>query len=424
MNKNIVTIKYYEQQIRVELPANYTSFVKCLSTMLSIPKDCIDNFSIFYYDSPNYEKHNIKNSEAYDLFLNSVKEKKTDKINIELLNDNDNDNENNKNNIDKKKDEDDLFNNPYKESFYEDNKINEEEDMKQNSGNILNNIENENDYEAIEFSFLEEKKQSKDKNENQLNMNNNNNNINENNNKENIKINNPNINVNYNINSYYGQNKLVDNQIRGAPVSMNFNIKCNFCQKNQMVTVFYCKNCSIFFCTDCENKIGKNHHHCYYKIRNKEQFEEICKIHNNNNNKIKNVYGNYNNNNNINNNNSINSETIETKLNEFFSEGTKIIENTFNSVVKLFNTSNNQNNAQFINNNNINSRNNNIIMNNNNNNNLVNNRNDNNIKILVNKAKSQYNLGQIDDKEIEKALIVCKGNIDKAVALLLSNHNL
>ena len=418
MNKNIVTIKYYEQQIRVELPTNYTNFVNCLSTMLSIPKDFIDNFSIFYYDSPNYGKHIIKNSEAYDSFLNAVKEKKVDKINIELSNDN----ENNINNIDKKKEEDDLFNNPYKESFYEvDNKINEEEDMKQNSDIILNNIEKENDYEAIEFSFLEEKKSSKDKNENELNINNNN--INENNNKGNIKINNPNINVNYNTNSYYGQNKLVDNQIRGAPVSMNFNIKCNFCQKNQMVTVFYCKNCSIFFCTDCEKKIGKNHQHCYYKIRNKEQFEEICKIHNNNNNKIKNVYGNYNNN--INNNNSINSETIETKLNEFFSEGTKLIENTFNSVVNLFSTSNNQNNPQFNNNNNINNRNNNYAMNNNNNNNnLVNNRNDNNIKILVNKAKSQYNLGQIDDKEIEKALIVCKGNIDKAVALLLSSHSL
>jgi hypothetical protein len=150
--------------------------------MLSIPKDCIDNFSIFYYDSPNYGKHIINNSEAYDSFLNVVKEKKVDQINIELLNDN----ENNINNIDKKKDEDDLFNNPYKESFYEeDNKINEEDDKKQNSGNILNNIENENDYEAIEFSFLEEKKSSKDKNENQLNINNN---INEN--KNNIKINN------------------------------------------------------------------------------------------------------------------------------------------------------------------------------------------------------------------------------------------
>ena len=417
MNKNIVTIKYYEQQIRVELPPNYVNFVKCLSTMLSIPKDCLDNFSIFYYNSPNDGKHIIKNSEAYKSFLNAVKEKKADKINIELSNENEN-------NIDQKKDEDDLYNNPYKESFYEvDNKINEEEDMKQISGNILNNIENEKDYEAIEFSFLEEKKSSKDKNENQININNN---INENKNKENININNPNNNVNYNINSYYGQNKLVDNQIRGAPVSMNLNIKCNFCQKNQMVTVFYCKNCSIFFCTDCEKKIGKNHQHCYYKIRNKEQFEEICKIHNSNNNKIKNVYGNYNNNNNnINNNNSNNTDTIETKLNEFFSEGTKIIENTFNSVVKLFNASDEQNSPHYNNNNNINNRNNNYAMNNNNkNNNLVNNRNDNNIKILVNKAKSQYNLGQIDDKEIEKALIICKGNIDKAVALLLSSHSL
>ena len=138
MDKNIVTIKYYEQQIRVELPPYYSNFVNCLSTMLSIQKDCIDNFSIFYNDSSNNEKHIIKNTETYDLFLKAVREKRTDKINIELSNEL-------KKNWEEKKDEDDLLNNPYKESFYEDNKINEEEDMKQNSGNILNNIEKDND---------------------------------------------------------------------------------------------------------------------------------------------------------------------------------------------------------------------------------------------------------------------------------------
>ena len=45
------------------------------------------------------------------------------------------------------------------------------------------------------------------------------------------------------------------------------------------------------------------------------------------------------------------------------------------------------------------------------------------MQLLVEKAKSQYNLDQIDDEEIERALIICKGNIDRAVALLLSNHN-
>ena len=460
----IVTIKYYEENIRVELPTNYVEFINCLSNMLQIEKEMIKTFKIYYNNSSDNKQYFIENSINYILFLNSVKNNNTDIIYVELsdnkenkieINNNNNQNININLNLNKQqqkneeKDEDDNLINPYKESFIPENKkLSDELIIKHNSnnsGNILNNIDDNND--SIEFSFLDEKKLSKEN----INYNNNiniNNNRNENkinninhNNIYNINNNNMNNNIiNKNINSYYGQNKLVDNQIRGAPISVNFNIECNFCNNNKIIgVIFYCKNCSKFFCSKCEEKISTIHPHCYYKIRNKEQFEEICKIHNNNNNKLKNPYDTYNNNfknNNFNNNNRNNNiSSNENTFTDLLSESSKFIgntiNNTFNSVINFFNLNNNQNqnnsnnNRNNINNiNSINNRSNNINNQNNNRNNSINNNgNNNSMQLLVEKAKSQYNLDQIDDEEIERALIICKGNIDRAVALLLSNHN-
>ena len=396
MEKFIAKIKYYEQEIVVELPMNYIEFTNCLSTMLQIPKEVINKFKIYYINSSDNKEYIIDNSVNYIIFLKNVRNRNTELINIELLNnmDEQKENRNNQNNIiikNDKKDEDgdDLLVNPYKESYCAD------EDIKQkNSRNI------ENDFESLEFSFLEEEKDN-NKNENKININNN---INNNRNINNINDEKNNI-INKNINSYYGQNKLVDNQIRGVPKSENFNIECNYCNKNKMNgVVFYCKNCAIFFCSNCEKNIGIKHPHCYYKIRNKEQFHEISDMHNN---QLRNPYDN-----NINNNNSNNNEN-ENPFKEILTEGSKIIENirntTYNSVIKFFNINDNSNNnnQNFKRNNNLN------IQNNMGNNNFI--------KSLVEKAKSQSSLNNINDDEIERALIISKGNIDKAVELIYSN---
>ena len=434
MEKCIATIKYYVQEIRVELPMNYTEFTNCLSTMLQIPKEVINKFKIYYINSSDNKEYIIDNSLKYIIFLKNVRNRNTGIINIELINNideqkekNNNQNENNQNIIKIKKEEkdeggDDLLINPYKQSYSRD------EDIKQkNSGNASNNIEK--DFESLEFSILEEEKDN-NKNENKININDNinNNNI-KNRNIDNINPysqpapevgrerddKNNNI-INKNINSYYGQNKLVDNQIRGVPIPVNFDIECNYCKNNKIIgKVFYCKNCSIFFCSNCEEDIGIKHPHCYYKIRNKEQYQEISKMHNNHNNKLRNPYDNNNNNNNY---NSIIVENINP-FKEIVSEGSKIIENikstTYNSVIKFFNINNNANNNNSNNNINQNTQKNNNL---NNQNNVGNN---NFIKSLVEKAKSQYNLNNINDDEIERALIIAKGNIDKAVELIFSN---
>ena len=409
--KLIVKLKYYEQEIRVELPMNYTDFTNCLNTMLQMPKEAINKFKIYYINSSDNKEYIIDNSVNYIIFLKNVRNRNTEIIIIELKNymDNQIEKNNNQNNIiikKEEKDEDgDLLINPYKESYCADENI-----IKKNSDNASNNIEN--DFESLEFSFLEEQKDY-NKNENKININNDiNNNINMNRNIKNINNQNNN-NINKNINSYYGQNKLVDNQIRGVPISINCNIECNYCKNKKMIgIVFYCKNCAIFFCFNCEKNIGIKHPHSYYKIRNKEQFQEICKMHNKHNNKLRNPYDN--------NTNNYNNNEIENPFKEILSEGSKIIENikstTYNSVIKFFNINNNNNSNNSNNNINQNS------LKNNNLNNQNNIGNQNYIKKLVEKAKSQYILNNINDDEIERALIISKGNIDKAVELLYSNR--
>ena len=388
MEKLIAEIKYYDQIITVELPIDYNKFINCLSEMLQIPEEMIENFKIFYIDI-NCKVFVIKNSEDYSNFLYSVKYKKTKILNIELIDNIEEKKKFQNQNIilQKKEDKENTnkvrLNNPYKEYIFEEDTKLIGDNTKQDSRSILNNIKNN---ENIEFSFLDEEKLNKEKKEK--------------NNGRNLifkyKNNNNNI-INKNINSYYGQNKLVDNQIRGAPIQINFNIECYYCKNKKMNGIaFYCKNCSFFFCYNCEEEIGKNHQHCYYKVRNIEQFREISNIHNNNlNNQIKNPYD-------ININSISNNNSVENKLTDILSEGSKIIEsklhNTYDSIINFFNLNNNNTNIKIINRQNF-KRNNNIQ-----------NNNINDIKTIIEQAKSQYNLEQIGDDEIERALII-KGKI-------------
>ena len=86
MEKFIAKIKYYEQEIRVELPMNYTEFTNCLSTMLQIPKEMINKFKIYYINSSDNKEYIIDNSVNYIIFLKNVRNRNTEIINIELIN--------------------------------------------------------------------------------------------------------------------------------------------------------------------------------------------------------------------------------------------------------------------------------------------------------------------------------------------------
>ena len=63
------------------------------------------------------------------------------------------------------------------------------------------------------------------------------------------------------------------------PPLTNFPSYCNICQKFPIVKVMYfCIDCQLYLCEDCEKNLGYNHRHCYYKIRNKEQYQEMLKM--------------------------------------------------------------------------------------------------------------------------------------------------
>ena len=61
--------------------------------------------------------------------------------------------------------------------------------------------------------------------------------------------------------------------------TIRFSSYCNICDQFPIInTMYYCPNCDLNLCEKCEKNIGYNHRHCYYKIKNQEQYEEILNI--------------------------------------------------------------------------------------------------------------------------------------------------
>ena len=112
-------------------------------------------------------------------------------------------------------------------------------------------------------------------------------------------------------------------------------------------------------------------------------------------------------------------------MKKIVNEGSKIIENIGNTFINLFNKIGNDNDINK--NNNVNSKelNNPYIINNN-----MEEDEDKNmkvpdekeLKVLIKKAKILYNLSNFNDIDIESALVEKKGNIEKAVVMLLKNE--
>jgi len=407
-----VTIKSYDQEVYVELPLNYDVFIQSISNMIQIDKKLIGTFQFSYQNFEDLKIYIIKNSDDYLLFLKTCSEKNADCLNVQLADEEKNNNPKNNNineeikeisanknsnkekeEIKKEKDEKEenikmKFNN-----IQMNNNIN---NNKKNSDNILNN--NEDDLGALEYSMLSEIE-----------------NIN-NNKKKNDNINN---NINNNIISQNINNNIIsNNQINFQASNIKFNLKCDVCMKEKLFDiVYYCKDCDIFFCDACEVEIGKVHKHCYYKIRNKNQYYEIKSKTDSIQKKIGNV------NQALNNSLINNGQIIENSVKGIFSEGSKFLGNIGNSIKNFFGSNENDNNK---NNNNPNELNNPYEIKNDmgriNNGGTI--PNDNQLKILVAQAKANYNLNDISDIDIERALVQHRGNIDEAVSMLLLNNNL
>ena len=397
-----ITLKYYNDEKIVELPLKYDDFIKNICSMLIIQIEFVKTFHFYYQNTADLKVYFIKNESDYKLFLKTCSEKNAKVLNIKLSDDNtnniiikDNNNEDSKEDIK----EISINNNiNYKESFIEEEKEEKEEKInlidnninhinisKKNSENIFNNIDD--DLEAIEFSMISENKN--------ININKNENNIN-------------NININ--------NNNPINNKIIMPVNNDKLNIFCNVCKHNKIIdVVYYCKDCNLFFCETCEIDLGRIHQHCYYKIKNKRQYDEMIKNPDNVN--IVNQKGNFIQN--LNRSNANKGAIIQNSVKEIISEGSKILGNLKTSITNFFNPNeiDDSNNPNEINNPyEINKYNPKVD-------NEVNANNENKYKLLVAQAKSKYNLTDITDDEIEKALIQHKGNIDDAVAMLLLKND-
>ena len=415
-----VTIKMYSDEKFVELPLDYNIFIKSILSMLGIEENLLETFQLSYQNSSDLKVYFIKNEDDYNLFLKTCSENNTKILNVNLAIEDEKQNENNKANKDKLEIKEISSNKNYHESLIEEEKEEKEENdnnikiysnqnnlkIKKDSGNILNNIEED---EGInEFSLLGESNNMIE--QNIINNNNNNKKIN-NRNYQKIIIKNNDKNEIINNEAH--------NEIKVSSSLVKFNMKCNICKQTKgLDIVYYCKDCQIFFCDTCEADLGKIHKHCYYKIRNNKQYTEI-------NNKIQQSGIRFDNfNKDLNKSIINNGNFIENSVKGIISEGSKIFGNIGNSIKNFFNSNDNDNNQ----NNNPNELNNPYAMGNNNlnqnQNNYRNIPNDNQLKILVAQAKSKYNLSEISDIDIERALVQHNGNIDDAVSMLLMNKDL
>ena len=415
-----VTIKFYAQEIFVTLPLDYDKFLNSLIGMLQIEQSQINNFKIFYLNFSDQKNYIIHDHDSYAEFLDSCSKNFAKVINIELSNDDENNYEDNNKN--KGNNSDEIMN----EIEISSKRIYKNSDEEEELNNNINNINNKNneeiilnnkdeDNEAIEFSYLSESKNINQE-ENNININN---------------INKKNKDRKKNFNNLFGENNYINNKINSSPfqdilqknkIAESFDLTCSLCKQQKFSDIiYYCKDCKIFFCKDCEKNEGKIHKHCYYKIRNKDQYNEINDV-----NSIGNKLGNINNN--LNKSIINNGIILEKSVKEIITQGSKIIGN-IGTNLKNFIFNENDNNS-----NNNNKNNNEIDSNELNNPYKINNieeqnynldiSDENQLKQLVEEAKNSFNLSSFSDLEIEKALIENNGNIDKAASMLISNFNL
>ena len=403
-----VTIKYYADEILVTLPIDFNVFIKNICNMLSIPEEKKENFQFSYQNESDLKIYFIKSADDYNLLLKSCQEKKTKILNIQLSEDfndekdeikhKDNKNEikeisenknNNKHIIEEEKE---IKNDANINNINNIIQINNDIKIKNNSENIPINIDE--NLEAMEFSYLNAENNIIEENKKN------------NNNQNNIK----NKQIKNNI-----KNNQLNNQNDPSELNKNFHINCSICKQDKFTDiVYYCSDCKLFFCDTCEIDIGKIHQHCYYKLRNKKQYNELIDSLNSFGNKIQNL-----------NKNIINTgNTIENSVKGLFSEGSKFIGNIGNTIINFFNP--NENDVNQNNNNDIGSNELNNPYEAKNEQNQENNKynpDEINLKSLVMQAKSLYNLSKFNDTDIEKALIQHKGNIEEAVSMLLLDNN-
>lgn len=163
------------------------------------------------------------------------------------------------------------------------------------------------------------------------------------------------LNINKILNESFEENKNEENNINNnkdnkdklnimfnndivksvLPPMASFPSYCNICQKFPIVKVMYfCIDCQLFLCEDCEKNLGYNHRHSYYKIRNKQQYQEILNL------EAKKTYKKVKNEND----NNINKDNNKTRMDKL-KEKKEGFNGLFNSIFGFLTGSDNNNNG-------------------------------------------------------------------------------
>jgi hypothetical protein len=360
--------KFYDEELEVMFPTDYSTFRNQLSEMLSLSNDSLNNFIIFYKDDKK-NKIEIKTQEDFYNFITYI-QSKIELITLEV--------ESREANINIKNSLNSILS--FKERKNSENNINNNNNIINDNNNIINNKNN-----IIYNNNLVGDNRQQRNNDN-------------------------NINNNRNINNRQQPNNNDINNNMNNSQNLAFPVLCYFCGRDTLYKImYYCKECKISFCMQCEIKYGHTHPHSYYKVQNTSQYEYL----------------------NI---------GVQSQLEKMMDDVGNKMGQAYNSVLSYFggnsNNNQNQNNGNRNNINNINDINN---INNINNVNNINNINDinniNNINNanssqssrqqhlhLIEMARSQYDLSNISDKQILDALKQSNNDIDAAVILLISQN--
>jgi hypothetical protein len=352
-----IKLNFYYEQIDIQINSDYNSFINNICNILQLTKDKLDSLAISYYDEDK-DSIILATEEDYALYLQQLKEKIVDSINIEI--------------------KDDSEIEPL-ECFgsaldYQDQINKSNNHIKNDSINIINNKVEENHINSS------------------ININ------------DNI-INNNDIN-----NSIQNKDEINDYDIKVEDIV--FYYKCTSCSIYPIIcSLYYCPQCPLYVCEDCIKNFG-NHIHGFQKfesnielmkVKEKEniEIENMNQIKNNenifNNINQNNINNNINNNNNNINNNNYNDnmpwesslfrrDSPEYGIFQFFSHIPHPLKSLRESKMRYF---------------------------------FKKNRGMLNYLIAARKARKKYNLEGIDDFQIIEALKKTGGDIDKAIPFLI-----
>ncbi len=263
------------------------------------------------------------NKNENNLNLNKINEENNDIRNNNINNFNQNKNINNINNIN---------------NIIQNKNINNINNISQNKNNInnINNIENRNPLQQQPNNQMHNLQQPHQ---------------------------NPQLSQNQNQQNQNSQN---NNQNNRFLYCLSFPYSCSLCRRGPIYYVMYfCRECQLILCHQCESREGPRHPHPFYKVLNKNQFEHL------------NIGG-------------------VSSIEKFMDGVGDTMEKGYNSILGWFGArneeSNNRNNRQVI--------------------------QGPQWVSLVQIARASYDLRNFSDKQIEDALIKSKGNIDEAVILL------